>query len=173
MDYFFIVHMFAFGFLDLRILIVFSSQFRPLVKEMSSWPRPNLTASPGSSPFDGPVATRTRARLSSGSPQSPAAVDQRQLSKNANTNATAKTTKRGYCEACGVMYASLSEHLRGSQHKAFAARKGNFDDLDRLIARGKSLAEYVAEVRGSTAFNTTGACGLEYVLTPPYGNVHP
>lgn len=110
------------------------------MKKFASWPTFDFSASLGSSPFEGSVASRTRARLSAGSSQLP-----RQLKKNKKCAPT-NISKRSYCEACDTLYTSLSAHLQGSRHKTFATQKGNYDGVDKLIRQGKSLSDYVAEV---------------------------
>lgn len=115
------------------------------------WPRLNLDAPPGFSPFDEPVSMRTRSRSSSKSPQ-------RRTKRAAGKRSTGSTDKKGYCELCDEQYVGKKTHITGRQHKLVASRKDTYAELDRLISRGKTLKEFEAEMRKKTsaeASNTT------------------
>lgn len=115
------------------------------------WPRLNLDAPPGFSPFDEPVSMRTRSRSSSKSPQ-------RRTKRAAGKRSTGSADKKGYCELCDAHYAGMKGHINCRQHKLVASRKDTYAELDRLISRGKTLKEFEAEMRKKTsaeAANTT------------------
>ena len=123
-------------------------KYRPLLKEMTTWPRLNLDAPPGCSPFDEPVAMRTRSH----SPKSPRKTQQRILAKpKADEGTKRRPPKRGYCELCDVTYEELRSHVNSKLHQAGAAKAGSFAGVDRLIQRGRSLREFVADVRARKA----------------------
>ena len=116
------------------------------------WPRLNLDAPPGFSPFDEPVSMRTRSRSSSKSPQ-------RGTKSAAGKRSTGSADKKGYCELCEAQYVGMKKHVNNRQHKLVASRKDTYAELDRLISRGKTLKEFEAEMRkkGNTeCANTTG-----------------
>lgn len=112
-----------------------SRRYKPLVKELRVWPQLNLDAPPGFSPFDEPVSMRTRSRSSSQSPR-----------KSAKRLAGRKSTERkGYCELCDTHYIGLQKHVNSRRHKLVATHKDTYAELDRLIARGKTLKEFKDE----------------------------
>ena len=116
------------------------------------WPRLNLDAPPGFSPFDEPVSMRTRSRSSSKSPQ-------RGTKSAAGKRSTGSADKKGYCELCEAQYVGMKKHVNNRQHKLVASRKDTYAELDRLISRGKTLKEFEAEMRKKTnteSANTTG-----------------
>lgn len=119
-------------------------QYKPLVKELNVWPRLNLDAPPGFSPFDEPVSMRTRSRSSSKSPR-------RGGKSKPKQQPTGSTEKKGYCELCDVHYVGMEKHVASKEHKLVASRKETYAELDRLISRGKSLKEFEAEVRRNRA----------------------
>lgn len=68
------------------------------------WPRLNLDAPPGFSPFDEPVGMRTRSRSSSKSPQ-------RRTKRAVGKRSTGSADKKGYCELCYAHYAGMKGHI--------------------------------------------------------------
>ena len=78
---------------------------------------------------------RTRSRSSSQSPR-----------KSAKRVAGRKSTeKKGYCEQCDTHYIGLQKHVDSRRHKLVATHKDTYAELDRLIARGKTLKEFKDE----------------------------
>lgn len=129
-------------------------QYKPLVKELNVWPRLNLDAPPGFSPFDEPVSMRTRSRSSS---KSPARGDSKSKTKQQQTTGS-DADKKGYCELCDAPYTGMKKHVASKEHKMVASQKGTYAELDRLIGRGKTLKEFEDEVkrkRASKASETT------------------
>lgn len=122
-------------------------QYKPLVKELNVWPRLNLDAPPGFSPFDEPVSMRTRSRSSS---KSPARGGSKRKTKQQQPTGS-DADKKGYCELCDAHYMGMKKHVASKEHKMVAARKGTYAELDRLISRGKSLKEFEDEVRRKKA----------------------
>ena len=110
---------------------------------------------------------RTRARSSSKSPRS-------QLPGNTavrpqeNVPRQRQTSKRGYCELCDVTFKSLRSHVVGKEHRSNASKGDRFAGVDRLIRRGRTLEEFVADVRTRKASSNKEtkwvACGTNWVL---------
>nr|XP_058961921.1 protein DBF4 homolog B-like [Pocillopora verrucosa] len=119
-----------------------SREYKPLVKELRVWPRLNLDAPPGFSPFDEPVSMRTRSRSSSKSPR-------RSNRRKITREPTGSEDKKGYCELCDANYVGIEKHVTSTQHKVTATRRNTYAELDRLIGRGKSLKEFEDEVRSN------------------------
>lgn len=117
-------------------------EYKPLVKELRVWPRLNLDAPPGFSPFDEPVSMRTRSRSSSKSPR-------RSNRRKITREPTGSEDKKGYCELCDANYVGIEKHVASTQHKVTATRRNTYAELDRLIGRGKSLKEFEDEVRSN------------------------
>lgn len=113
-------------------------RYKPLVKELRVWPQLNLDAPPGFSPFDEPVSMRTRSRSSSKSPRKGA-------KRLADKKSTACAERKGYCELCDTRYIGLQNHVKSRRHKLVAGHKDTYAELDRLIARGKTLKEFKDE----------------------------
>lgn len=119
-----------------------SREYKPLVKELRVWPRLNVDAPPGFSPFDEPVSMRTRSRSSSKSPR-------RSNRRKITREPTGSEDKKGYCELCDANYVGIEKHVASTQHKVTATRRNTYAELDRLIGRGKSLKEFEDEVRSN------------------------
>jgi len=128
-------------------LLFLNRQYRPLVKELNVWPRLNLDAPPGYSPFDEPISMRTRSRSSSKSPARGSSKGQTKQQQPSGSDAD----KKGYCELCDATYTGMKKHVASKEHKMVASRKGTYDELDRLISRGKTLQEFEDEARGRRA----------------------
>lgn len=132
---------------QLNVLIILdlslNRQYKPLVKELHTWPRLNLDAPPGFSPFDEPVSMRTRSRSSSKSPA--------RAKRKTNQQPTGSADKKGYCELCDAHYVGMKKHVTSREHKSIASRKGTYAELDKLIGRGRSLKEFEDEVRRKKA----------------------
>ena len=118
--------------------------YKPLIKDLISWPRINLDAPPGFSPFDAPVSMRTRSRCSSKSPG-------RRTKRKTNKQSSGSGFKRGYCELCYVNYAGIEKHIGSRMHRLIASNDETYAELDRLIGRGKSLEEFEADLRRKKA----------------------
>lgn len=115
-----------------------SRQYKPLIKELRGWPHLNLDAPPGFSPFDEPVSMRTRSHSSSRSPR-------KVVKRAANKSSAGSTDKKGYCELCDTHYRGMQKHVNSRGHKLLASREDTYAELDRLIARGKTLKEFEDE----------------------------
>lgn len=140
---------------DTNYFLSLNRQYKPLVKELNVWPRLNLDAPPGFSPFDEPVSMRTRPRSSS---RSPARGGSKNNAKQQQQPTGSDADKKGFCELCDSTYTGMKKHVSGKEHKMVASRKETYAELDRLISRGKTLKEFEDEVkrrRASKAPKTT------------------
>ncbi|KAK3710773.1 hypothetical protein QZH41_016759, partial [Actinostola sp. cb2023] len=124
-----------------------SRRYRPLVKEMRCWPRPNLDAPPGYGPFDD-VTPRPKRRTVTSTPR------RRRTRKRARQSRSGRSTaKKGYCEVCHVTYQGLVLHLSSQGHREKARSPDKYARIDNLINHGDSLqafAQRVARRRGAT-----------------------
>ncbi|XP_032233248.1 protein DBF4 homolog B [Nematostella vectensis] len=126
-----------------------SRNYRPLFKEMKSWPRLNFDAPPGYGPFDDVTAPKTRAKSSSSEPRQARKCVTRSPRQRAEQarKATRSTGKAGYCEVCDVTYKGVTRHLASKKHRQQAMKSDKYSRVDKLIRSGRTLQEFVQSVR--------------------------
>jgi hypothetical protein len=91
-----------------------NSKYRPLIKEMKSWPHPNLDAQPGNGPFDDVKPKRTRSLSASTSPRK---MSRRKLTRSSTTRKGQKTSLnallyyyRCHCQTLKPFFTGIRVH---------------------------------------------------------------
>ena len=94
-----------------------SRRHSPIFKEFDSWPSIDL---------DSPTVWKggDRWQLKNGRKQQPEKI-------------------RKFCECCQCYYTDLNSHLESKEHRSFAQNDNNYEAIDKLIKRGRSLNEFV------------------------------
>lgn len=88
----------------------------PIFKEFDSWP---------SIDFDSPTVWKggNRRQLENGRKQEWGEI-------------------RKFCECCQCYYTDLNNHLKSKEHRSFAQNDKNYEAIDKLIRRGRSLKDF-------------------------------
>ena len=96
-----------------------SRRHSPIFKEFDSWPSIDL---------DSPTVWKggNMRQLESGSKQ-----ESRKIRK--------------FCECCQCYYTDLNSHLESKEHRSFAQNDKNYEAIDKLIKRGRSLNDFVED----------------------------
>ncbi|CAL4102935.1 unnamed protein product, partial [Meganyctiphanes norvegica] len=111
----------------------FNRFYKPLYKELSSWPTLHLNCGFGVSPFADPRQVKAKQQAKSSSAH-----------KDDHKEKAGREKKRkegGYCELCASSYTNLRFHLQSDSHLAFVRDQNNYLDLDELIRGSKEIGE--------------------------------
>ncbi|KAG0711215.1 Protein DBF4 B [Chionoecetes opilio] len=112
----------------------FTRQYKPLYKELPSWPELNLFNPCGVSLFADPK--QARARQWPKSSASAVRNDHKDRRVRERIRGT-KAKESGYCELCTTTYTNLTLHLKSDSHTAFVRNDKNYLYLDELISGEK------------------------------------
>lgn len=119
----------------------FTRQYKPLYKELSTWPELNLFNPPGVSPFADPKQAKARQQPKS----STSALRNDQKDRRMRERARgAKARESGYCELCSTTYTNLTLHLKSDSHITFVRNDKNYLYLDELISGQKQNCQIFA-----------------------------
>ena len=94
-----------------------SRRHRPVFKEFDSWPSIDL---------DSPTVWKGGKRRESGHKQEWGEI-------------------RQFCECCQCYYTDLNSHLESKEHRSFAQNDKNYEAIDKLIKRGRSLSDFAED----------------------------
>lgn len=111
----------------------FSRLYKPLYKELSSWPTLHLNCGFGVSPFADPRQVKAKQQ-----PKTSSAHKDGHKEKGGRGQ---KRKESGYCELCSSSYTNLRLHLQSDSHLAFVRDQSNYLDLDELIRGSKEVIE--------------------------------
>ena len=114
--------------------------------EFEKWPKLYFDSVPPDCPFDPPKLDANKR----GRKKSSSSSRKRGKSKSKEQQSPEKTStgaKSGYCELCDSNYRRLRQHLKGKKHQTIAKNSEIYKELDRILARGRSFADYLEEVR--------------------------
>lgn len=118
----------------------FTRQYKPLYKELPSWPELNLFNPAGVSLFADPKQAKAR-QVPKSSSVLRTDYKERRIRERARGT---KAKESGYCELCSTTYTNLTLHLKSESHIAFVRNDKNYLYLDELISGQKQNCQIFA-----------------------------